>query len=113
LDFSFTWRPFFGLEEYSGNEFEAFGELRVMKEILDESEIMTNKISEDFCNIRGTPVICETVIDAIKALQRLPSDLPIHQGFGHGVRMIVYNATTDEDTHLSFENSGVEFIAGD
>ena len=41
-----------------------------------------------------------TVGDLIEALQTLPKNLPIRQGFGEGVHPVVYNARTD--AHLEF-----------
>lgn len=58
-------------------------------------------IPPEFYNVNYNPVHCETVGEVIEQLKRLPPDLPVDQGFGKGVRITVYNASTDP--HVEFD----------
>ena len=48
---------------------------------------------------------CHTVGEVITALQQLPSDLPVHQGFEESVDLVVFKDMQD-DEHLSFKEGG-------
>ncbi len=44
---------------------------------------------------------CKSVGKLIEELSRLPKTLPIRQGFGDGVKLVVYNSNTEAFLELT------------
>jgi hypothetical protein len=63
-----------------------------------------NKLDKAFSNGSWT-INCKTVGDVIKELQRLPPELPVHQGFEDSVDLVVFNRDR-ADVHVSFAEGG-------
>ena len=65
-------------------------------------------IPKEFFRGRMPKPVCMNVAELIRELQKLPKDLPVHEGFNVGVKLIVYNID-EVDPHLGFvENVGGE-----
>jgi len=63
---------------------------------------MAKKIGKEFYHGDKTRPVALTVGDLKKILDKLPDNLRIRHGFGHGIEIIVYNHNSDSE-HLGFE----------